>query len=209
MTEDVIAQLGQSLRGPRRAKQRLLAETDLGLSDAVQAYVDAGCEASFATARALADFGTVPQIRAHFQAELDVVNARRVARLSVLLLPLQTLFWNVVWELNPYPAWQAPSLPFLIAATASIFALLTALPAAAALVVTGRYGQGKGWTGMNRGESRLLAGTCAFAVTVLTLPTIDPITLLWPPTIAAVMTALVLLTATIFIRPPHRAGSAG
>ncbi|PZS32076.1 MAG: hypothetical protein DLM59_08815 [Pseudonocardiales bacterium] len=198
MIEDFIATLGRSLPGPRRPRQRLLAEAQAGLADAVQTYLAAGMDTSAATAHALADFGTVSQVAAHFQAELGIVRTRRTAALTVVLWPLLTLFWNVTWELNPYPTWQVPSVPFVLAVAASALTLAAFLHATAALVVTGRYGRGRSWAGMQH-DVRLLGrtGTGAFAATALMLPAVDPSTLLWPPTTLTILAAVTVAITAI------------
>lgn len=196
MIESHIAELGQSLSGPRRAKRRLLAEAQTGLTDTVEAMRAAGVDAPTATARAIADFGAVDQLRVHFQAELDIVATRNTARRSVLLVPLVTLFWNVVWELNPYLTWPAHSIPFFIAVTTSLLALITSLHAATALIVTGRFCGGASWARMQRQVSLLARiGIAGFAVIALLLPAVDPNTLRWPPTLATIAVAAALALA--------------
>jgi hypothetical protein len=185
--EDYITALDRSLSGPARARQRLLAEAHHGLTDAVEAHLATGADTRTASARALSEFGTVAQVRAEFQAELDVAASRHRAMRSVLLVPLITLFWNVTWELNPYPTWPPRSVPFFAVVFISLVVLVSALHAAAVLILTGRCGRGRCWAGMHR-QVQLAAATAtaAFAIIALLVPTLDPNTLRWPPTIITI-----------------------
>lgn len=193
MNEDVIGGLRQCLRGPRSANRRLLAEAESGLNDACGAYLAAGMTAAQARARALAEFGSLAQLVPSYQRELDVVDARGMARLSVALAPLFGLFWNVIWELNPYPTWPPHSTPFLIAIVSSVLGMIAFTHGMAVLVLTGRYGPGWTWTRMQPLTTGLTTlGIAAFAVPALMVPTLDPNTLRWPPTIATLALAATL-----------------
>lgn len=189
MIDEFLAELGRSLHGPTRAKASLLDEAAAGLDDAACAYRRVGVERSAAAARAVADFGTVAAVRAAFQEELDIANARRMASLAVLLLPLLQVFWNVAWELNPYPSWDVPSVPFVVAAASGTLALVAAFAGMAVLVATMRRPSS---TGRLARRTRLVArtGTAAFGVVVLVLLATNPYTLLWPPSAVVVAAAV-------------------
>lgn len=92
--ERVVAELAGVLRGPGRAKADLLAEARDGLHDAAQSYMDAGEPAEAACRRAVAEFGSVPDIAAGFQAELSVAQARRTAIWVALVVAVQPLVWG-------------------------------------------------------------------------------------------------------------------
>lgn len=206
MSGDILAELDRSLRGPARAKRQLLGEARAGLADATEAYRAAGLDPARAAERAAAEFGTVAQLRPHFQAELDIAQTRHLAWLALPLVPLIQLFWNVIWELNPYPTWRAASVPFLIAASASTLALLASFVAVLVLLLTGRGGRGRRWQLGHRGLRLLVTtGIAAFTVAVFTLPVAAPDTLRWPPTAATALAATALgLTACARYRPRHR-----
>jgi hypothetical protein len=89
-----VADLGRTLRGPRRAKADLLREARDGLCDAAAAHMDAGLDADAAQRRAVADFGAVPEIAPHYQAELAAAQGRRTALLICLVLAPQAPLWQ-------------------------------------------------------------------------------------------------------------------
>jgi hypothetical protein len=91
-----VADLGRTLRGPRRAKADLLREARDGLRDAAAAHMDAGFDPDTAERRAVADFGHVRDIAPHYQAELAAAQGRRTALLICLVLAPQAPLWQYV-----------------------------------------------------------------------------------------------------------------
>ena len=91
-----VADLGQALWGPRRAKADLVREAHDGLSDAAAAHMDEGLDADAAQRRAVADFGDVRDIAPHYQAELAAAEGRRTALLICLVLAPQAPLWHFV-----------------------------------------------------------------------------------------------------------------
>lgn len=195
MIENFVAELDQSLRGPKRVKRRLLDEAAAGLADAAEAYHDAGWDKKAAAARAVADFGPVPEIAPAFQAELDVARARRTAVATVLSMPLLAVLWNDVWESDPYLRWNdLPGLPLMLGIAAAIVAIGTSVAAAAALVMTGRLGRYWTWPAVPR-DVRLFArtGSSAFGVACAMVAIGSPHAIRWLPIIpSALLTVAVL-----------------
>jgi hypothetical protein len=74
--ELLLADLHRALRGPRRARRRLLSEIDEHLTDAIGAELDHGCEPTAAESRILDRFGNPAAVAAAWNAHQD---ARRGA----------------------------------------------------------------------------------------------------------------------------------
>ncbi|RZQ65583.1 permease prefix domain 1-containing protein [Amycolatopsis suaedae] len=94
--EGYLDELAGTLRGAPAAKADLLAEARDGLDDAAESYRARGFDPAEAERRAVADFGTVAQVRRDFQAELGVAAGVQVLRSLALALPLM----HVIWELT-------------------------------------------------------------------------------------------------------------
>ncbi|MCK8678385.1 permease prefix domain 1-containing protein [Streptomyces lichenis] len=88
-----MAELGRSLRGPRRLRADLLAEARDGLEDAAAAYREAGLDREDAERRAVADFGPVRLIAPGYQSELGLAEGRRTALLICAVLTAQPVAW--------------------------------------------------------------------------------------------------------------------
>lgn len=74
--EQLLADLHRALRGPRRARRRLLSEIDEHLTDAIGAELAHGCEPAAAESRVLDRFGNPIAVAAAWNAHH---NARRGA----------------------------------------------------------------------------------------------------------------------------------
>src|SRR4051812_26337431 len=70
--ETYVAELGRTLRGPRRAKADLLAEARDSLVDAAGARERVGLPREEAEREAVAEFGAVPDIAPGYQTELGL-----------------------------------------------------------------------------------------------------------------------------------------
>jgi hypothetical protein len=86
--DEYVAGLSRRLTGPRRAKADLLAEARDGLTDAAEAYVEAGLPSDEAAARAVSDFGSYRQVVPGYQTELAVAQGRFTAVLVMIAMPL-------------------------------------------------------------------------------------------------------------------------
>jgi thiamine biosynthesis lipoprotein ApbE len=76
-SEQLLAQLAATLRGPRRARRRLLEEIREDLSDAVQAELNASVDAVTAEAVVLARFGDASTVAIRWNSE----HAKRIVAL--------------------------------------------------------------------------------------------------------------------------------
>lgn len=104
MTDPVdahVAALGRMLRGPSRMRRDMLAETRDGLRDAAERHGD--------PAVAVAEFGPVPEVAPHFQAELTAAQGRRTALTAAVLFPTLLLGWDLLWTHGI--AWSAATPP--------------------------------------------------------------------------------------------------
>ena len=97
-----VAGLASALRGPRRIRQDLVAEARDSLVDAAEAYQDAGLPPAEAGRRAVAEFGSYPEIVPDYQAELAVAQGRRTALLIALALPVLHLIAPLMWWHSPW-----------------------------------------------------------------------------------------------------------
>jgi hypothetical protein len=99
MIEAYVAELGGVLRGPRSVKADMLAEVRDGLLDATEAYRESGLDEDGAQRRAIADFGSVPEVAPDFQVELGLSQARRTAILISIVLATQPVVWRLAMYL--------------------------------------------------------------------------------------------------------------
>jgi hypothetical protein len=86
--------LAAALVGPRRVKRGLMQEARDHLDDATAAYVRAGYDEPDASARAVADFGSVDEVAPAFQTTLAVASSRRTALLLLAVLSVQPFVWD-------------------------------------------------------------------------------------------------------------------
>ncbi|GAB1817863.1 permease prefix domain 1-containing protein [Herbidospora sp. RD11066] len=96
-----LHELATTLRGPRRARNDLIAEARDGLLDAAEAYEEEGLPPDAARARAVSDFGPVAEVAPGFQEELTAAQGRRTATLLFLSTPAVALMWGVLWQIFP------------------------------------------------------------------------------------------------------------
>ncbi|MQY04214.1 permease prefix domain 1-containing protein [Actinomadura macrotermitis] len=123
-----VAALEAVLRGPARAKARMLREARDGLADAAEALEGEGLPADQAARRAVGDFGPVDEVAPAFQQELTIVQARHTARVVVLVVPCLLACWRLAGEGRALQ---------VTAAHLGGVAAAAALLAAAALAATG------------------------------------------------------------------------
>lgn len=99
---DVIAgyaaELGRTLRGPRRLRDDLVAEARDGLTDAAEAYEHEGADPHTAARRAVADFGPLRPVASGYQAVLASAQARRTALLVFVVTAVQSISANYTWQ---------------------------------------------------------------------------------------------------------------
>ncbi len=199
MIDDLVIELGHAMHGPSRAKRRLLDEAAAGLSDAALAYQHAGWDQPAAAARAVADLGAVPQVAPTFQAELDVVRARRCALITAVSMPLLALLWNRVSEANPYQRWNLPALALIIGIAAATIAIGTSVASTAVLLMTGRLTRRASTPSLLRAVAMIArTGACAFALSCAMVAIGTPEAMRWAPMIPTLLfTTTVLALVTV------------
>ena len=130
------AALAASLRGPRRAKERMLAEIGEGLRDAAEPYRAPGGDLATAVERAIGEFGRPHDLVPECQRELTIRQTRHTAGRLALCVPALLVCWHLLWIGAASGGWRVTAI-----ALAAVSAL-GALEAAAALVLTSRFGRG-------------------------------------------------------------------
>jgi hypothetical protein len=129
------AALAASLRGPRRAKERMLAEIGEGLRDAAEPYRGADGDPATAVERAIGDFGRPDDLVGDCQRELTIRQTRHTAGRLALCVPALLVCWHLLWIGAASGGWRMTAI-----ALAAVSAI-AALEAAAALVLTSRFGR--------------------------------------------------------------------
>jgi hypothetical protein len=183
-----IAGLSEHLRGPRRIRTDLVAEARHSLLDAAEAYQDAGLAPAEARRRAVAEFGSYPEVVPDYQAELAVAQGRRTVLLIAVALPLLVLAAPLMWWRSPW-AGHVPLPVGYARLTASFDALSVAGALLAVLVLVG-YGWGSryirdgvslteavGWCGLTFLLVHGVSGLAIYLWSVHQWPQM----LVWPP----------------------------
>jgi hypothetical protein len=129
------AALGAALHGPRRAKERLLAEIADGLRDAAEPYRATSADLATAVDRATGEFGRPHELVPECQRELTIRQTRVTAARLALCAPLVLAGWHLLWIGAGTGAWRLVAIPLAAVTT------LGAVAAAAVLVLTGRLGR--------------------------------------------------------------------
>ncbi|MDI3417762.1 hypothetical protein [Streptomyces luteolus] len=193
--ETHVADLAAALRGPARAKSRMLAEFREGLIDAARdlSCDDTDVDRVRAARRAVREFGTVAELAPDFQRELTVAQARLTARTVMLVAPLLLMCWYLLRWWPGTGGASAPGAARVLVAHLGAVAAVTALLAAAALVATGalarrlpmprRLPLTVAWSGT--------AAAAALAVSALTLVASSVLASNWPLCAAAAGVVLV------------------
>ncbi|MCP9947945.1 permease prefix domain 1-containing protein [Actinomadura madurae] len=131
--EEYAAALAGALRGPARAKARMVEEIRDGFADTVTAHAGAGLPHEHAVRRAVHEFGTAEELAPGCQRELTIAQTRRTARAAALAVPCLTLCWLLIWTSGPGHGWPLRLLAVHVACVAVTAGLL----AAATLAATG------------------------------------------------------------------------
>ena len=127
--------LAARLRGPRRRRERILAELRDGLDHAVSDRIANGLSETEAAQAAIAEFGTSHAVADAFAGELATAYARRTIALFVLTGPLVGIWWFLL--LQPHP-WRTGLIALLVAIPVLPLLPIAIAAAAAALATTGR-----------------------------------------------------------------------
>jgi hypothetical protein len=128
-----LAELERALRGPARTRRSMLREVRDGLHDAVTAYRACGLDPHRAAAKAVHDFGPVPEVAPLFQDELTARQGRWSALLLVVVFPGMVLGWDLLWKNGV--AWGPTPPPDLVVVLAHVQDAASALIGAVAVVL--------------------------------------------------------------------------
>ncbi|MGW1995661.1 permease prefix domain 1-containing protein [Embleya sp. NPDC001921] len=134
---DHVAALTAVLRGPTRAKARMIEEIRHGLTDTAAAHADDGMPHARAAHRAVREFGSVEEIAPSCQRELTIAQARHTARTVALTAPLLIACWYLTRTAGHDRSWQLPHVAQLLAVHLAAVATVAALLAGTALAATG------------------------------------------------------------------------
>ncbi|WP_219413092.1 permease prefix domain 1-containing protein [Pseudonocardia nigra] len=172
---DHIAELERSLRGPARARRSMIAEARAGLEDAADAYRECGLDAARAAARAVRDFGGIPEVAPQFQEELTARQGRRNALLLAVVFPAMLFGWDLLAS-SGMIAWKPGPPAVAVVVLAKTLDAAAALVAVAALVLLAatfrrtmsprRVTAAVGLTGM--------VGSAVCSVTCMAMNLVDP-----------------------------------
>lgn len=186
--EEYVTELDTLLRGPARAKSRLVEEVRDGLTETVTAHLREDEPYERAVHRAVAEFGSARELAESFQRELTVAQARHTARAVALSAPFLLACWFLVQRLgSPQEAALVPRAAQLLATNLATVAGVAVLLAAATLAATGtlarhlpvpnRLPLTVAWAGT--------ASSVSMAVAALALATASVLAENWPLTAAA------------------------
>lgn len=123
------------LCGPRRLRERIVAEFADGLAEAVADRVVGGDPPREAVAAAIDGFGPPDAVAAAFAGELATASARRILCWFVATGPLVGVWWLLL--LHPYP-WRAGPVALLAAIPAVPLVGAALATAAGTVATTGR-----------------------------------------------------------------------
>jgi hypothetical protein len=190
--EQHSAALAAALRGPVRAKARLVREMRDGLTDTVEAYARAGLPYQRAARRAVRDFGTPEELAPGCQRELTIAQARHTARALALTAPFLIVCWYLIWAADDGQEWHLPHAAQALAVALAGIAATAALLGAAALAATGaparwlptppphRLPLAVAWTGTVAGVAMGLAALTLALTALVTAFLTVPLGASWP-----------------------------
>lgn len=130
-----LGDLAGRLRGPRRRRQRILAELRDGLDEAVADHITAGRPEDHAVTAAIAQFGTPQAVADAFAGELATAYARRVIAWYIATGPLVGIWWLLL--LQPHP-WRTGVIALLTAIPVIPLVAIATATAAGTFATTGR-----------------------------------------------------------------------
>jgi hypothetical protein len=130
-----LRDLGRRLPGPRRRRQRILAELRHGLDQAVADRTAAGVGERTAVSAAIAEFGPPQAVADAFTDELATAHARRVLAWFLATGPLVGVSWLLL--LQPHP-WRSGLVALLAAIPVLPMVALAVAAATSTLATTGR-----------------------------------------------------------------------
>ena len=128
-------ELARLLRGPRRRRERILAELRDGLGQAITDHTIHGRVEDQAVASAIDKFGTPQEVAAAFAGELATASARRTVTWYIATGPLVGIWWLLL--LQPQP-WRSSVIGVLAAIPVLPLIAVAIAAAAGTFATTGR-----------------------------------------------------------------------
>ncbi|XRQ15667.1 permease prefix domain 1-containing protein [Actinomadura welshii] len=171
--DDYVASLAAELRGPARAKARMVEEIRAGLRDTVEAHRTGGLPADRAADAAVREFGTGAELLPHIQRELAIAQARRTARTAALTVPFLAGCWLLARTAGLDGGWPSRLLTVHlagVAVTAVLLAVTTLAatgPLALRVPTPPRLPLAVAWTGTAAGASLGAASLALAAASLL------------------------------------------
>lgn len=172
--ESYADELAAELRGPARAKARMVQEIHDGLSDTASARVESGLPPEEAVRDAVREFGTPAEVAPGCQRELTVAQTRHTAFALLATVPVLLGCWHLAWTIGRdqgIPPSQTAQLLAAIAGTAAVVGC-AALLITRRLSVPDRLPLIMAWTGT--------AASIAMPLTTIALATALPLADNWP-----------------------------
>jgi hypothetical protein len=184
-----LSHVAARLQGPRRRRERILAELRDGLDEAVAAHRRDGLPADQAAQAALDGFGTPAQVAAAFAGELAVVYARHSLAWFLVTGPLVGVWWLLL--LQPQP-WRTGVVALLAAIPVLPLVGVAVATAMGTFATTGRLMR---WL-PEATPRRALSATIAVAALALTADTTLIATYVWS-TVPAGLVGGIAVTASL------------
>ncbi|KAA5835975.1 permease prefix domain 1-containing protein [Saccharopolyspora hirsuta] len=171
--EHYVADLARALRGPTRAKSRMVDEIRDGLAETIAAHAAHGAPHDEAVERALREFGTVDELVPSCQQELTIAQTRHTAAKLVAVVGFLIICGHFAWTTERLPT--TAQLMLGVATTAAALA-------GAALAATGVLTR---WMPMPQNLPLLVGwasstASVAMPFAALALATTAPVDTAWP-----------------------------
>ncbi|MDA3645858.1 permease prefix domain 1-containing protein [Saccharopolyspora indica] len=194
--EHYVADLSAALRGPARAKARMIDEIRDGLAETIAAHSDHGVPHDQAVERALREFGTVDELVPSCQQELTIAQTRVTAAKLVIVVGFLIACGHVVWTVG---GWQLPAAAQIMIGIAGTAATLAATALAATGIMTRWMPAPEGLPTLVGWASSTASVAMPFAA--LALATTSPLDSTWP---SIALTAVVAVGSHVVLAASAR-----
>ncbi|WP_432145219.1 permease prefix domain 1-containing protein [Streptomyces sp. bgisy084] len=135
--EEYVTTLKAALRGPAKAKSRMVGEVREGLTETVAALTREGVPYALAVRQAVEEFGSADDLADSCQRELTIAQARHTARAVALTAPFLIACWYLVQNAGNIQDSQVPRTAQWLAVHLASVSGAAVLLAAATLATTG------------------------------------------------------------------------
>ena len=128
--------IGAALQGPRRRRQRVLAELREGVEQSAVDRTATGIDPDEALIGAIDEFGHPSAVAQAFDAEMAIADARRIIGAFIVTGPLVGIWWLLL--LHPARPWHTGAAALLAAIPVIPLIPVGVVAAAATFAATGR-----------------------------------------------------------------------